>query len=462
MRDDMSKTSDKYSAELHRVQALLSRRRKLVDGFFVLLIVASYLALSISIDRSAEDATTINLAGQQRSLTQRVGLLAGQVGLPLSDVETNILVAQLEGDLDQIEKSHEFLINLPRSRYSSDITRRLDEAYFTDQGLDSRLRAFIAKGRELVELIVSGRRSDRMNSLSTDLQDIASGAYSDPGSLLYAQNSIVSLYELGYQAKQIQLRWLLRGILAFALVLLVIASILIYTPAIRQSERYAVRLEKERRRVTEFTLRTVEQLKPTIDRLVSLTSDNGDRQDRGLHLQQAAAHIRYRIEELGELIDLDAAGSHVNEFSIRDMIDRVATYQGQRPEAAGVQIETHAPADKMIRGNRAILRGCLDHLVGNAITYRDQSELLPMVSVYADFPSDQECVVTVRDNGVGVPDERRESLFEARSGSQGFTGVGLSLVQQNIQACGGSVSYSPVIGGSAFELRFPVDQSLAA
>ncbi|MEM6818475.1 MAG: ATP-binding protein [Pseudomonadota bacterium] len=458
----MSKASDKYSAELHRVQATLARRRKLVDGFFVLLIIASYLALSISIDRSAEDATTINLAGQQRSLTQRIGLLAGQVGLPLSDVETNILVAQLEGDIDLIEESHEFLINVPRGRYSKDISFRLDTAYFTDQGLDSRLRAFIAKGRELVELIVSGKRSDRMNALSTELQDIASGAYSDPDSLLYAQNSIVSLYELGYQAKQTQFRWLLRGILALALVLLIIASILIYTPAIRQSERYAVRLEKERRRVTEFTLRTVAQVRPTIDRLVALVNGSGDRQDQESQLQQATEHIRYRIEELGELIDLDAAGSHVNEFSISEMVERVANYQAQRPEADGVQIETHASVDKMVRGNRAILRGCLDHLVGNAITYRDQSELLPMVSVYADFPSEQECVVTVRDNGVGVPDDRRENLFEARSGSQGFTGVGLSLVRQNIQACGGSVSYSPVIGGSAFELRFPIDSSVAA
>lgn len=84
------------------------------------------------------------------------------------------------------------------------------------------------------------------------------------------------------------------------------------------------------------------------------------------------------------------------------------------------------------------LRTSLEHLIANAMIFRDPAELIPMVSVHVHHPDDDVCTIAVRDNGVG-----------------------LSLVHQNLQACGATISYAPVIGGSCFEIRFPVQPGVS-
>jgi two-component system OmpR family sensor kinase len=71
-------------------------------------------------------------------------------------------------------------------------------------------------------------------------------------------------------------------------------------------------------------------------------------------------------------------------------------------------------------------------------------------------------VVTVTDNGPGIPQEFQSRIFSrfaradaARSGSEGTSGLGLSIVESIVQAHGGSVEVTSRPGRTEFALRLP-------
>ncbi len=72
-------------------------------------------------------------------------------------------------------------------------------------------------------------------------------------------------------------------------------------------------------------------------------------------------------------------------------------------------------------------------------------------------------VLTVEDDGVGIPAAEQRRIFErfyrvdkARSRETGGTGLGLSIVRHVAERHGGKVEVSSILGsGSTFTVRLP-------
>ena len=72
-------------------------------------------------------------------------------------------------------------------------------------------------------------------------------------------------------------------------------------------------------------------------------------------------------------------------------------------------------------------------------------------------------VITVSDNGIGIPAEDMPHIFErfyrvdkARSRQIGGTGLGLSIVGDTVQRRGGEIGVAPREGGgTVFTVSFP-------
>jgi CheY-like chemotaxis protein len=82
-----------------------------------------------------------------------------------------------------------------------------------------------------------------------------------------------------------------------------------------------------------------------------------------------------------------------------------------------------------------------------------------------------DAVVTIRDTGIGIPQDRLDSVFDmfsqveaALSRSRGGLGIGLSLTQKLVQMHDGSVkAYSEGLGkGSRFHVQLPLVQGVPA
>src|SRR5690606_16962761 len=129
---------------------------------------------------------------------------------------------------------------------------------------------------------------------------------------------------------------------------------------------------------------------------------------------------------------------------------------GAFPSGAGVesQIERHfdsnMPTLPMQRGH---LREISANLLKNA---REAVGDGGRIQIHAGQDSDDAVVVTVADNGPGIPADKLEQIFEAYYTTKPKgTGLGLAIVRNNMELYGGSVKAESGLGqGARFILRF--------
>jgi signal transduction histidine kinase len=133
-------------------------------------------------------------------------------------------------------------------------------------------------------------------------------------------------------------------------------------------------------------------------------------------------------------------------------------------QAAGVDIRV---AEDMIDAeiSAAAVELCLTNYLSNAIKYANQDRpdrWVKIVSTRQTGPSGLgEIVVRVIDNGLGVPAEKRERLFERFYRAHETvteiegTGLGLSIVRETAQALGGRAWAEFPEEGSVFAFALP-------
>jgi two-component system, OmpR family, phosphate regulon sensor histidine kinase PhoR len=101
------------------------------------------------------------------------------------------------------------------------------------------------------------------------------------------------------------------------------------------------------------------------------------------------------------------------------------------------------------------------NLVSNGVQYNR-----PGGSVEVTLrPRDGAHVLTVRDTGIGIPQQDLSRVFErfyrvdtARSRETGGTGLGLSIVRHAVERHGGSIQVDSLLGeGTTFTVVLPVD-----
>ena len=124
---------------------------------------------------------------------------------------------------------------------------------------------------------------------------------------------------------------------------------------------------------------------------------------------------------------------------------------------APVRIVSEVAADlPRVRGSSSELRQLFLNLLLNA---RDAMPWGGMIRIGSEFDA-ASVMVSVRDEGAGIPPENIERIFEpffTTKGAHG-TGLGLALARKVMETLGGSIKAGndPAGGGAIFTLRFPV------
>jgi signal transduction histidine kinase len=174
--------------------------------------------------------------------------------------------------------------------------------------------------------------------------------------------------------------------------------------------------DEERRRFAGMVTENAQEIQKVLENLVVLSSiDRERRRERNIRLREAVAEVVRQLRELARA---------------RQVLLRV----GELPD-----VEVNAAAVEL----------CLSNYLSNAIKYSDRSRPDRWAAVEAEVADaaegrGRELVVRVRDNGVGVPVDRRDRLFErfyrAHEGMSAIegTGLGLNLVLEATESLGGS------------------------
>jgi two-component system, OmpR family, osmolarity sensor histidine kinase EnvZ len=118
---------------------------------------------------------------------------------------------------------------------------------------------------------------------------------------------------------------------------------------------------------------------------------------------------------------------------------------------AGALLELRVPADLTLKLRADAVRRAVTNLVDNARRHARHV-------VLAAVAQGRSVLVTVADDGPGIPADRRESVFRPfQSGSSGGTGLGLTIARDIVRAHGGEIVLedSP-LGGLRARIRLPV------
>lgn len=190
-------------------------------------------------------------------------------------------------------------------------------------------------------------------------------------------------------------------------------------------------------KLTEAGLKNIERSRRSIQRVVDL------------------------VDEFLELEKVSTAKNIVAQFAdvnLADAIENALDIVNPQAESRGIPIAAEPAFDAIVSGDEKLLVRLFTNLLSNAVKFSpDNSEVL--ISMERDESSFK---ISIIDRGVGIePDALPrifEPFFQARAGKQSSesSGLGLAVCREIVQAHGGEISASSIIGeGSTFTVTFP-------
>lgn len=170
--------------------------------------------------------------------------------------------------------------------------------------------------------------------------------------------------------------------------------------------------------------RAPEELKP---RITDLTAE-----------VEAMSHL------VGELLDFSRAGLAPKSVALTDtpllpLIEQITAREAVPAERLILKL----PPDLSVRASPGLLSRAIGNVVRNTLRYAGPAAHLEITACRED----DTVLLTITDNGPGVPGEALASLFDpffrlesARDRESGGTGLGLAIVRTCIEGCGGTVT----------------------
>ena len=176
--------------------------------------------------------------------------------------------------------------------------------------------------------------------------------------------------------------------------------------------------------------------------------------------QQSAEFLLAIINDILDFSKIEAGKLDLDQtpFSIRESLGDAMKTLALRAHKKGLELACRvdsAVPDALI-GDPARLRQIIVNLVGNAIKFTAQGEVVVRVRTDAAAGDGDEAITlrfSVRDTGIGIPAEKQAVIFDAfrqadasTNRRYGGTGLGLSISRNLVELMGGAMQVESEAG----------------
>ena len=171
------------------------------------------------------------------------------------------------------------------------------------------------------------------------------------------------------------------------------------------------------------------------------------------------------IEDLLLLTKLDYQPDvfKFEEFDLKEFFGEIAESSRMLAGQKNISVRTNIPKDPIrIHGDKVHLRRLFFNLINNAIKFTPAKG-----NIGIDVkPGDGEALVSISDNGIGIPEQNMDKVFDKFFHSNGISannaaagnGLGLSIAQSIARIHSGDIQVKSSVGkGSVFTVRLPLN-----
>ena len=150
---------------------------------------------------------------------------------------------------------------------------------------------------------------------------------------------------------------------------------------------------------------------------------------------------------------------HFETFKIALPLSEAIDILEENAETKSIAIRNHVPRDLTVFADKDAILSIFTNLIGNAVKFTPKGG---EIDIDAEM-SDEEVRVSIRDNGIGIDEERISDLlnnnhYYTTSGTNGEsgTGLGLLLCDSQLRHNGSALEFSNLAsGGSEFAFKLP-------
>ena len=181
-------------------------------------------------------------------------------------------------------------------------------------------------------------------------------------------------------------------------------------------------------------------------------------------IHTSGKHLLELINDILDLSKIEAGQMEMEHIACvpHDVVKEVVTVMTAVAQQKGIKLEFEvaSPLPCEIRSDPKRLREIVTNLTGNAIKFTDKGSVRLVLQLKPDKTNSSHKVYTIDviDSGIGIPNDKLESIFEAFIQADvsvtrrfGGTGLGLSISRHFARALGGDIVASSTLGkGSAF------------